>query len=440
MRAKDERTQLYNEIWKEPMTTVAKRYGVSDNGLRKRCIKLEIPLPPIGYWAKVKAGVEVPPQPKLPPIKIQPETIVVTETKGTHTHAIEFLNLSEKSTEELQQMEGLEILTAQSQKDFLKWCKNIQVPRKVDPYHPLIAEYQKEMEYRKLRDKEHKFREHFRYGSVTYYAKVEYRENILVLPIDVSEKQQQRAFRIVDTFIKLIAELKGKVAVEQLSYNQKDIKDNVNFLLFQKRFSFQIRELMVKRRSLMMTLPDAKMVKEFKPLYEKVYAGIMEIELKQMSADYWEKNEVLKTFIFKDKKENPLEDQLGEIIKTIFIAIQEDRIKAAIEWREKETRELEQERLREIEEEKQKKLQVLIAREKRQKKLVEDVEDHMGVWYKAQKLRQYADRIEEYAASQEDAEINRALIRYASLVRKKAEESDPIDHIVSEMKEVGIKE
>ena len=213
MKAKDERTQSYNEVWKEAMTTVAKRYGVSDNGLRKRCVKLEIPLPPVGYWAKVKAGVEVPPQPKLPPIKIQPETIVVTETKGTHTHAIEFLNLSDKSTEELQQMEGLEILTAQSQKDFLKWCKNIQVPRKVDPYHPLIIEYQKEMEYRKLRDKEHKFREHFRYGLVSYYAKVEYRENVLVLPIDVSEKQQQRAFRIVDTFIKLIAELKGKVKV-----------------------------------------------------------------------------------------------------------------------------------------------------------------------------------------------------------------------------------
>lgn len=440
MKAKDERTQLYNEIWKEPMTTVAKRYGVSDNGLRKRCVKLEIPLPPVGYWAKVKAGVEVPPKPKLPPIKIQPETIVVTETKGTHTHEIEFINLSDKSTEELQQMEGLEILTTQSQKDFLKWCKNIQVPRKVDPYHPLIIEYQKEMEYRKLRDKEHKFREHFRYGLVSYYAKVEYRENILVLPIDVSEKQQQRAFRIVDTFIKLITELKGKVKVEQRSYDQKDIKDNVNFLLFNKRFSFQIREQMVKRRSILMTLPDDKIVREFKPLYEKVYAGIMEIELKQMPANYWEKDEHLKTFIFKDENENPLEHQLSEILKAIFIAVQEDRIKAAIEWREKEAREQERERLREIEEEKQKMLQALIAREKRQKKLVEDVEEHMGVWYKAQKLRQYADRIEEYAASIEDVETNQALQRYAALVRKKADESDPIEHIVSEMKDVGIKE
>lgn len=394
----------------------------------------------MGYWAKVKAGVEVSPQPKLPPIKIQPETIAVTETKGTHTHAIEFLNLSDKPTEELQQMEGLDILTAQSQKDFLKWCKSIQVPRKVDPYHPLIIEYQKEMEYRKLRDKEHKFRENFRYGSVQYYAKVEYRENVLVLPIDVSEKQQQRAFRIVDTFIKLIAELKGKVKVEQHSYDQKDIKDNVNFLLFQKRFSFQIREMKVKRRSILSASQDAKMVNEFKPLYEKVYAGIMEIELKHMPANSWEENENLKTFLFKDEKEHPLEDQLGEILKTIFIAIQEDRIEDAIEWREKEAREQELERLNEIEEEKQKKLQALLAREKRQKKLIEDVEEHMGVWYKAQKLRQYADCIEEYAASQEDVEANRALIRYAALVRNKADESDPIEHIVSEMKEVGFKE
>lgn len=55
----DEREKLYNEVWTDPVTTVAKRYEMSDNGLRKHCKRLGIPLPPSGYWAKVKMGQKV---------------------------------------------------------------------------------------------------------------------------------------------------------------------------------------------------------------------------------------------------------------------------------------------------------------------------------------------------------------------------------------------
>jgi len=50
------RQTLYEEIWKEPMTTVSKRYDLSDVGLRKICIKLDIPIPNRGYWTKLKNG------------------------------------------------------------------------------------------------------------------------------------------------------------------------------------------------------------------------------------------------------------------------------------------------------------------------------------------------------------------------------------------------
>ena len=39
----DKREALYNEVWSEPVTTVANRYDMSDNGLRKHC-KLLFPL------------------------------------------------------------------------------------------------------------------------------------------------------------------------------------------------------------------------------------------------------------------------------------------------------------------------------------------------------------------------------------------------------------
>jgi hypothetical protein len=41
------------------MTKLAPRYGLSDNGLRKVCVSLEIPVPPRGYWAKLAAGHKV---------------------------------------------------------------------------------------------------------------------------------------------------------------------------------------------------------------------------------------------------------------------------------------------------------------------------------------------------------------------------------------------
>lgn len=50
------RRQLYDLIWSEPLLTLSKKYNISDVGLRKMCVRLDIPLPEIGYWNKIKAG------------------------------------------------------------------------------------------------------------------------------------------------------------------------------------------------------------------------------------------------------------------------------------------------------------------------------------------------------------------------------------------------
>ena len=45
-----DRTQLYEQVWSKPMIKLAAEYGLSDNGVRKICKKLNIPLPKSGYW------------------------------------------------------------------------------------------------------------------------------------------------------------------------------------------------------------------------------------------------------------------------------------------------------------------------------------------------------------------------------------------------------
>lgn len=53
------REDLYNLVWSKPLTTLAKDYAYSDNGMRKICIKHNIPLPKSGYWSKMKFNKKV---------------------------------------------------------------------------------------------------------------------------------------------------------------------------------------------------------------------------------------------------------------------------------------------------------------------------------------------------------------------------------------------
>lgn len=62
-----DRETLYQQVWDQPVTAVAKQYAVSDVRLHKVCRQLKVPTPQAGYWAKKAAGKKLPPQPKLPP-------------------------------------------------------------------------------------------------------------------------------------------------------------------------------------------------------------------------------------------------------------------------------------------------------------------------------------------------------------------------------------
>ena len=63
------REELYQQVWSEPITTLAMRYGLSGVGFAKRCRRAGVPIPGRGYWAAVKAGkrVRIPDLPKVRP-------------------------------------------------------------------------------------------------------------------------------------------------------------------------------------------------------------------------------------------------------------------------------------------------------------------------------------------------------------------------------------
>jgi len=66
--ARISRERLYQEVWAEPMTTVAQRYNVSSSFLARICTRLNVPRPPRGYWAMFAVGRKMK-QPPLPTVK-----------------------------------------------------------------------------------------------------------------------------------------------------------------------------------------------------------------------------------------------------------------------------------------------------------------------------------------------------------------------------------
>lgn len=62
------RAELYDKIWSKAMVQVAEEFGISDVGLKKRCRKHGIPMPPRGYWRQVETGhsPRKPPLPRCP--------------------------------------------------------------------------------------------------------------------------------------------------------------------------------------------------------------------------------------------------------------------------------------------------------------------------------------------------------------------------------------
>ena len=64
------REALYKMVWAEPVSKLAREYGLSDRGLGKICKRLEIPVPGRGYWQMKKKGLKMPVPPLRPSKKL----------------------------------------------------------------------------------------------------------------------------------------------------------------------------------------------------------------------------------------------------------------------------------------------------------------------------------------------------------------------------------
>lgn len=344
-------------------------------------------------------------------------------------HRLEHVDMSSQTIEQLKALNGMELLTTESKNIFLKWCNKIQVAKRIVNYNPLIVDYQNELTYRKARDEEYQFQDILE-PSIFRRRKIENRKNKAVLSISVSDKQANRAFRIMDALIMSVNEFRGTVAIESGE------EDNASFILFDHAFSFQMTEIMVKRRSLLSDSLPENVAVDFRPMYEKISSGTFEIELMEI-LNYREREKIPKTLIFADSIDKPIEKQLGEIFTALLISANENKIAKFIADHEYEIKVKEQKRLREIEEENRKKLQEIEEENRRKTHLLQNIEQQMENWFKSQKLRNYAVELEVFASTASDEITKELLTAYINFVHQKAENCDPVADILNEVKAIG---
>lgn len=162
------REDLYEQVWAEPMLRLAQRYGISGVALAKICRKMDVPVPPRGYWARKEFG-NAPPRPALPaPREGLRESVTIAK------RPLKAVETSPEAATHTTAMDGAE--------------NRITVPERLVNPHSLV---------RMAADA-------FRQGKVDGYGVLRAPRQIGCLAIRVSTDSVPRALRIMDALVKAL--------------------------------------------------------------------------------------------------------------------------------------------------------------------------------------------------------------------------------------------
>lgn len=301
-----ERETLYKEIWAAPVTEIAKRYQVSDVAIHKVCKSLNIPRPPRGYWAKVRAGKPV-------SIKPLPKTEGQTEKMGIRT-GLDVRQQNEKGI--------LAFLSDEDRRVIFSIAAQIPV---LDPnarFHPLI------MAYRKVIDEWEKQQR----ARVAKGWKKLAATHAPALAETVSAQSQDRAFRIIDQLIRVMEPL-GCSLTDTLNFVVNGETVTLSFSEFTDRIDHvpTIEENLqllkyeeARKRNSYASKPQVRK-------YDYIFNGRLKVVIDNKKH-------------FRDCQSYVLEDRLGDIMIELYEAA--ERTKKAREVREEEERRYQEEQRR----------------------------------------------------------------------------------------------
>ncbi|HEX2948395.1 MAG TPA: hypothetical protein VHV83_02305 [Armatimonadota bacterium] len=193
-----DRDTLYHEVWADPVTVVAKRYEVSDVAIHKACKRLQVPVPPRGYWAKLRAGQDVTREP-LPPFEgpAPKQKIVNAPTKRR-------LDTGVTPPATVHPDDGCNSIFA--------ICDAVAVAEELTDPHPLIAQDQAAREAWARWEQESKKPAASRGAFSSLSAP--YQMNEQRMDITVVDDDVPRAYRLLNTIFHAVERMGGTVRLE----------------------------------------------------------------------------------------------------------------------------------------------------------------------------------------------------------------------------------
>ncbi|HMM07168.1 MAG TPA: hypothetical protein PKD52_10970 [Clostridiales bacterium] len=278
-----DRETLYKEVWQMPVTEVAKKYSVSDVTIHKVCKSLDIPTPPPGYWAKLRAGkpVTIPLLPKnaAPSKKTGPRTEKPGMSPEDRSHCLGFLQEEEREI----------VLTAAEQ---------IWLSPESEPLHPKITEYQIAAEAWEKSETSPE-------DSVLW---AQWQDKITppFLWEELAPETQPRVYRIIDSLIRVMEPL-GCLLTENLDFIVRGEKVT---LLIKESKKKTVHVLTKQERKELLLYQEAVRngISAQKPSirkYDYVYKGRLSLHI-----DHWKE--------FRDSTKVRLEERLGEILICLY--------------------------------------------------------------------------------------------------------------------------
>lgn len=175
------RQQLYDLVWSEPISQLAKQYKISDANFRNVCKRMSVPIPLSGHWSKVKYG--------------KPVSVIQLPQNYIGENVV---TLHEKTSEESTSDSPIVLLRKLRMEIESDPDVPLKVPEKLKKPDSLITST---MNYHDA------VKRYYRTHQGTHP------DNIGVLNIRVTEKNKQRAYCIMDTIIKSLRARKHDVKI-----------------------------------------------------------------------------------------------------------------------------------------------------------------------------------------------------------------------------------
>lgn len=198
------RKELYDLVWAQPLSRLAKKYKISDNGLRKICKRMNIPIPPMGHWQKIQYGKRVIVT-KLPTKYEGKDEITLDEKKPGDTDFDSPIAQQRRLIQTLESTKDLPIIVPDRMSS-----KPDKLIRSTMDYYDAVRRYYKSHN-----------------GT--------HPDRINVLNIEVIEENRPRALRILDTIIKVLRSRKHEVIADHFSTYAKIGDEKVKFRLREKQ-------------------------------------------------------------------------------------------------------------------------------------------------------------------------------------------------------------